>query len=1679
MSTHEIVARLRELGVELWTEDGQLRFRAPRGVLTEEHKQALKANKAGIIELLAQPEVKPDPENRHEPFPLTDVQTAYLLGRNNEFGYGGVGCHGYLEVEMPGVEARRIEDAWNQLIERHDMLRAVVERDGYQHVLPEAPRLRVRETDVETARAEMAHRTYETDQWPLHDLRVSENKLHISMDSLIADWASATVLLTELDALLNDEPLEPLDITFRDYLLAERGLRDTSRYRRDREYWLGRLDALPAAPDLPTKETPGPPRFRRLSTTLRDWDEFTSRTTWHGVTPSSAVLAAYAAVLRKWSRKSEFSINLTLLNRTPLHPQVDRLVGDFTSVSLLAVTQRGTFAEQAKQIGAQLFDDLDHRLFSGVEVVREIARRKGRDAALMPVVFTSGIGLGGRQAGEGITQTPQVFLDCQVTDGPDGLQINWDVREGIYPDGLVEDMFQAFTTLLTELATTDEAWQSTSPVPLPRHQAEERARVNDTRAPLSDALLHEGFFAQAQRIPEKEAIAGSHTYGELARRAAGVAAKLTVEPAERVAVVLDKGPDQVVAVLGILLAGGAYVPVDTTQPLPRREKMLSGIRTVIDADWLTDVPEAEVPAVEGDPDQLAYVIYTSGSTGDPKGVMITHRAAQNTIEDINRRFAVTGNDRVLALAQLGFDLSVYDVFGVLAAGGTLVMPRADRPGDPSHWAELVHDHGVTVWNSVPAQLQMVANYLESEKGDLTSLRLVLLSGDWIPVTLPAQLKPLAPDAELISLGGATEAAIWSIYHRIERVAPDWVSIPYGRPLTNQGFRVLDEQDEDCPVWTSGSLCISGAGLATGYFGDEELTARKFVTVGGERLYRTGDLGRYLPGGEIEFLGREDTQVKIRGHRVELGEIEATLAGHPSVGGAAVVVAGDALLGFVETARTTAPEPLNVEPVKRFAERQVDGSSDPVALHAAARASMRLALEERGGSLEEILPGVHERHRWLVRKWHALAGGDATWDDVKASEAFVRYHLDHVERIHALLNGEQNPFELLFPEGGLDTARAIYRDDEISRYLNHSVAALMNRIAAAHEGTLRVLEVGAGTGSTTEAVQPLLAGFDVDYLYTDVTPFFLAEAKQRFEARFAVFDIDQDHRAQGLAPNSFDVVLCAGVLNSTREPAEALRTAVDLLAPGGWLIFTEPTADLPHILLTQGFMMQPRSFTTRAEWLEIIDAAGGHEVLCLPEPDHVLAPHDMHVFAARFKTDRKPVRADELTRFVADRLPGHMVPVVQIVDALPLTGNGKVDRKELVRWQVTQPEAEAVSSAPDELEGRLCALWADALGLASIGRDDNFYDRGADSLILARVAGKLREEVPEAAPFAYDTLLRQMLNEPTVSALARALRTAVEEEPVAVQRGNTLLVPFGGEGETTRVMFHAALGTMDYFHSLGNALAAQNLGPVIGVAVADAEEYLKIAPRELIPRIADEYAQRLLDEGHTRFQLVGYCLGGLLATEVARRLLERGVDVADLTLVDSIPMFIETGEELAFEAIFAPNLGLDPVAAVFGSDVDAGLVYRAIEKLMADHDRNVPAGAMAALTGEFAPVAEAVRRRHSLTQDERLAEYTALAAQQAGLPVGPELIPSLFRVCRHSMQAARFDPEPYAGDMKFLRCTEEQDFGITAGVGHLAAPFWEQTCVGAFEVIDVPGNHFSVIEPPHVDVVAAHLAEGLQ
>jgi len=295
--------------------------------------------------------------------------------------------------------------------------------------------------------------------------------------------------------------------------------------------------------------------------------------------------------------------------------------------------------------------------------------------------------------------------------------------------------------------------------------------------------------------------------------------------------------------------------------------------------------------------------------------MIEHRAAVNTIVDMNQRFGVGPDDRILALSSLTFDLSVYDSFGALAAGGTIVLPAPSATRDPACWSELMRRTRVTIWSSVPALVQALVDYADGDAARLpASLRLVLMSGDWIPVKLPDRIRALVAGARVYSLGGATEAAIWSILYPIEAVDPGWKSIPYGKPMVNQRFHVLNELLEPCPAGVPGQLFIAGVGLARGYWRDDDKTAKSFFVHPrtGERLYRTGDLGRYLPDGNLEFLGREDFQVKVNGFRVELGEIEAALEQHPAVAQAIATAVGEStarrLVGHVGPRAGSAPTP---------------------------------------------------------------------------------------------------------------------------------------------------------------------------------------------------------------------------------------------------------------------------------------------------------------------------------------------------------------------------------------------------------------------------------------------------------------------------------------------------------------------------------------------------------------------------------------------------------------------------------------------------------------------------------------------------------------------------------------------------------------------------------------------------
>ncbi|NLG47936.1 MAG: amino acid adenylation domain-containing protein [Gordonia sp.] len=915
-------------------------------------------------------------------FPLAPMQHAYWVGRTGAADLGGVAAHLYVEFDGEGLDPERLAAAAEALAHRHGMLRARFGSDGRQQVLPQLsrPALTVDDlrgstvADVDHAltvrRESKSHQVLDVAAGVVFDLTLTllpggRHRLHFDIDMLAADAMSYRTLLRDLVALYDGQTLPPLTVEYRDYLKIRAQQPDPARDA-DRDWWSQRLADLPGAPVLPSR-----PAGQRTSDTpqvvrMNHWltpdarEGLLSAARQHGVTPAAVVAAVYAASVGAWSSSPTFLLNVPLFQRMPVHPEIDAVSGDFSSsilvdVDLRILTEpgRGSVLDLARDLGRRMHEAASHSAYGALDVLRDLGRSRG-ETVLAPVVFTSALGLGelfaddvyarlGRPA-HLISQGPQVLLDAQVTEVDGGLLTNWDVRIDQFPDGVVEAMFAHFSATLDRLALADSVagWQAEALPQLPADQRAIRCAVNDTGVPASGRVLHEGFFAVADQDPNRTALLwrdGTLTYGELARQALAVAAALRfagVAPGDAVGIQLGKGYRQVIATLGVYAAGAVWIPVSADQPAARRTAILqTGECALLLTDGVIDPESVDVPILKladalvaqplsgphlPDPEDVAYVLFTSGSTGVPKGVEVPHRAAMNTIDDVNARFGIGRDDRSLTVAALEFDISVYDIFGLYSAGGAVIAVGADDAKDPEAWRDLLVEHRASVLTCVPSALDMLLTLAET--GDGTglgdSLRAVLLGGDWVGADLPGRLAVLAPGARFAGLGGATEIAIHGTVCEVSQPPAHWTSVPFGTPLNNVACRVVSELGTDCPDWVTGELWVGGDGVAHGYRNEPQRTAERFVQFEGRRWYRTGDLARYWPDGTVEFLGRADNQVKIRGFRVELGEIEGALRTVDAVRHAVAVLLtgnGPATLAAVvapETGVTLQPDALRVE-----------------------------------------------------------------------------------------------------------------------------------------------------------------------------------------------------------------------------------------------------------------------------------------------------------------------------------------------------------------------------------------------------------------------------------------------------------------------------------------------------------------------------------------------------------------------------------------------------------------------------------------------------------------------------------------------------------------------------------------------------------------------------------------------
>ncbi|MCR5529289.1 MAG: amino acid adenylation domain-containing protein [Saccharofermentans sp.] len=837
--------------------------------------------------------------------PLTEIGRAYIAGRDPEMDWGGVPCQYYTERDIKALDVTRFTDAVKSLTVRHPILRGVVHDNEYLKIIDdiEPPITIARGADDIKIRERMTSTALPLDA-PLFEIVLNEIdggvwRIHLRIDMICCDAMSMMIFWNDLLDIYEGRVLPDAVFSF-----AE----DPAPSDEDIRYWEKKAEDFPSMPLLPynnacEKTLRGKVRRCQFLIDKDRYDAFEKMVAGMGLTPSAAFMTLFTELLSGYGSGSRMALNVTVMGRRDNFRPGQYSIGEYTEILLFASGRDNvSVLENALRIQENLRADLDHMSLKGSSFARMLREYNDEDV-FYPIVFTSLLGLDAMTGSRSIfsiddhsaSSTPQVLLDHQLLPSEKGIIVNWDIVEEAFEDGIAEAMFETYRKLVFD-AMEESFWHHTITDIRRDKDKDVQNAANRTEKSIPDRLLTQGFAHLAKGNTDTAVIHQGirYSYSMLEHRSAQYGQMLAengIVPGDRVMIQMYKSFELTAAIIGIVRIGAVYVPMPYDQPLSRQEEIYLKCKAkVILADKETDTHNAiprmepsDADGYEGDitdadisPDELAYIIFTSGSTGTPKGVAITHKGAMNTIQAVNEYIGLDRDDTLIGLSSVSFDLSVYDIFGAISKGASLVVPTEAERIDPSSWLEICIRDNVTVWNTVPALMDIFLEYLKTARYEKLKIRDVILSGDWIPMDLFGKLQNSIPGARLTSMGGATEASIWSNYLTVEKIEDGWKSIPYGYPLPNQLFHVLDDFDRPVPCGVSGKLYIGGKGLAQCYYNEKELTDNAFRMIRGERLYDTGDHGRYDNKGCITFLGRKDSQVKINGYRIELGEIQSAL-----------------------------------------------------------------------------------------------------------------------------------------------------------------------------------------------------------------------------------------------------------------------------------------------------------------------------------------------------------------------------------------------------------------------------------------------------------------------------------------------------------------------------------------------------------------------------------------------------------------------------------------------------------------------------------------------------------------------------------------------------------------------------------------------------------------------------------
>ena len=1385
-----------------------------------------------------------------------------------------------LAMRLKGeLKIEALEKALTEIVQRHEVLRTTfpaLDGEPMQVIGPAKPqRLEIIDLTEITNQEEQARRIVREEAQRRFDLaagplfrtmllRLSahEHVAMISMHHIVSDGWSMNILLREVSILytayLNgaESPLSELPLQYADYARWQRERLSGERLEEQLRYWKNQLGGgaqrvleLPLDHRRSAMQTfqGGVHAFRlpaELAGALMSWSE------QEGVTLFMTLLAAFKVLLYRYTGEKEIVVGTAVANRNRL--EVEKLIGFFVNTLVLRTAVDGTdsFRELVQRVRQVTLDAYSHEEVPFEKLVEELEPERSLshtplfqvmfglqsappDAVKMGKIEMTTFGTGGTAA--------QFDLSLGMIEAGDEVTAVFGYNTDLFEAETIKRMARHLEQLL-ESAMQSPQQRVSELTMLASGEYQQLAEWNDNVADFPKLCLHQLFEAQVERTPHAIALVFEDeqlTYSELNRRANQLAHYLHqrgIGAESLVAVILERKVEMVVALLAVLKAGAAYVPIDPEYPRERIIYMLTDCGAVL---ALTEARLAESLSIEDmtasgcevaiidneieriaeqseknlaskvNADILAYVIYTSGSTGKPKGVMVEHSSVANIIISSIEQFRFDENDVMPLLANFAFDIFLFELFTLLASGGRAVLLAGEHRYNPPLMVDTFR--GMTSIHMVPGLMQLLISHLKQNEYPVLNLKRVFVGGELVSIELLEEMRKVFPFAQIHILYGPTEATIICASYQLPRDATQEHTL-IGVPFKNTQIRLYDKQRQLVPVGVVGELYIGGAGISRGYLHREDLTREKYVVIDGERFYRTGDMGRRNTAGEIEFIGRNDEQVKIRGYRIELGEVEAVLRQHPGVRETIVVAHADGtadkrLVAYV------VPDPRHLSNKGQNGNGQAAQSRSDVQLWP--------SIGEYFVYDELIYYGLtndeprNEKYRNAMRKLvpDKVVVEIGTGRDAILARLCVE---SGAKRVYAIEIQEQSYLAAQERVRGLGLAEKIVvihgdaRKVELPEKADVCVSEIFEAIGGA-EGAAVVLNSARrflkkeGMFIPRRSVTRIAAARLPDELwenpsFTEVSSSYVEKIFEQVGHKFDLRLCIKDFPAANIISNvevfedlDFDDYVAA---EYSRELTLHIHERARIDGFLVWLSLEMVEGEVldimereyswfpvylpvfyPGIEVSQGD-------TIKATVTSVLTENGvnpeyvikgsllkkdGERVDFQYEAIHHQQRYQQTPFYRRlFKDDVVPVarakgggKLKGLREHLKQYLPQYMIPsTILLLESLPLTANGKVDRRALPSPDTGRPELEQTYLPPrTAMEERIAGIWKKVLPVREVGVYDNFFQLGGHSLLATQVMSRVRDAFKLQVP------LRKMFELPTVAGLAEYV-----EQEIAVASG---------------------------------------------------------------------------------------------------------------------------------------------------------------------------------------------------------------------------------------------------------------------------------------------------------------------